>query len=92
MIRSFKHTGLKKFFQTGNKKGINPDHAEKLGRILDKLDIALAPRDLNLPGYQLHELIGDKAGMWAIKVSGNWRVTFIFSGNDVFDIDYIDYH
>ncbi len=92
MIKSFKHKGLKKFFETGSKVGIIPEHASKLGRILDRLDAAINANDMNLPGYRLHKLSGQKTDMWSVTVSGNWRITFIFEGEDVFIVDYMDYH
>jgi len=92
MIISFKHKGLEEFFNTGNKKGIQPDHATKLERILDRLDASKKPLDMNLPGYDLHELKGNRDGTWAVSVNGNWRVTFKFKGEDAFIVDYLDYH
>ncbi len=92
MIKSFRHKGLEEFFQTGNKKGIQPEHAPKLGRILDKLDASITPLDMNLPGYSLHELKGNEKGIWAVSVNGNWRVTFRFEDGDAHVVDYRDYH
>lgn len=92
MIKSFKHRGLEDFFNTGSKKGIRPEHALKLERILDRLAASKNPRDMNLPGYKLHELIGKKAGTWAVSLSGNLRVTFKFGGENAVFVDYIDYH
>ena len=60
MIKSFEHKGLKDFYETGSKKGIQPEHASKLGRILDRLDASVCPEDMNLPGYRLHKLQGKK--------------------------------
>jgi len=92
MIRSFKHKGLEQFFQTGSKRGIQPDHAPKIARILDRLDASVSPVDMNLPGYRLHELKGQETGTWAVTVNGNWRITFQFSGQDAIIVDYRDYH
>ncbi len=92
MINTFKHKGLEKFFLTGNRSRINPNHAAKLARMLDRLDASTGPRDMNLPGYGLHELKGKEKGTWAVSVSGNWRVTFIFEGPDAILVDYRDYH
>ena len=79
-------------FETGNKKGIIPDHAQKLARILDRLDASVVPNDMNLPGYKLHKLTGKEEGIWSVWVNGNWRVTFRFEGKDVVAVDYRDYH
>jgi proteic killer suppression protein len=92
MIKSFKHKGLQAFFEMGTQKGINPQHAAKLARILDRLDASRDPRDMNLPGFGLHRLSGDRAGELAVRVSGNWRVTFLFEGEDAVRVDYVDYH
>ena len=90
MIKSFKHKGLQTFFETGSKKGIRPEHALKSARILDRLDASINPGDMNLPGYYLHQLLGK--GTWAVRVSGNWRITFVFDGEDAILVDYKDYH
>ena len=92
MIRSFKHKGLERFFTSGSKGGIQPQHAERLRLILGRLNVSTAPRDMSLPGLKLHELRGARKGTWGVSVSGNWRVTFRFIGKDVTDVDYEDYH
>lgn len=92
MICGFKHKGLEKFFTTGTKSGIQAQHAERLRVILGRLNAATAPTDMNLPGLDLHQLKGDRKGTWAVKVSGNWRLTFIFVGKDADAVDYEDYH
>jgi toxin HigB-1 len=92
MIKSFKHKGLKLFFETGSKKGIIPDHADKLARILDRLDASVSPGDMNLPAYKLHKMIGKEERTWWVWVNGNWRVTFRFEGKDSVLVDYRDYH
>jgi len=91
-IRSFQHKGLARFFTTGSGAGIQAKHAERLRLILARLNVAAEPRDMNLPGLGLHPLKGDRKGRWAVKVSGNWRVTFGFAGKDVEKVDYQDYH
>ena len=92
MIKSFKHKGLKTFFETGSKKGIVPEHALKIARILDRLDSSIEPGDMALPGYYLHQLSGQEKDTWSVRVSGNWRITFVFEGEDVILVDYKDYH
>jgi proteic killer suppression protein len=92
MIRSFKHKGLERFFYTGSRRGIQPDQAEKLARMLDRLDASISPADMNLPGYRLHELKGKDAGTWSVMVNANWHVTFEFVGKDAVLVDYTDYH
>lgn len=92
MIKSFRHAGLEKFYRTGNKGGIQPVHAEKLGLQLFALDHAKSASDLARPGWSLNPLKGNLAGHWSIKVNGNWRITFRFEGEDVILVDYQDYH
>ncbi len=92
MIHGFKHKGLAKFFQTGSKAGIQAQHAERLELILGRLSAATSPKDMGLPGLELHPLKGDRKGGWAVKISGNWRVTFLFAEKDADDVDYEDYH
>jgi len=92
MIKSFEHKGLREFFETGTKKGIQAEHAPRLARILDRLDASISVQDMNLPGYRLHQLKGDKKDLWSVMVSGNWRVTFYFEGQDAYLVDYMDYH
>ncbi len=91
-ILHFRHKGLERYFLTGSTAGIQPKHAGKLRLILGRLNVAAEPRDMGLPGLGLHPLKGDRKGTWAVGVSGNWRVTFRFSGPDVEDVDYEDYH
>ena len=92
MIRSFVHKGLERFFRTGDKSGIQAKHAKRLRLILSNLDQAESPEDMDLPGLALHELKGPRKGVWAVKVSGNWRVTFRFVGHDAEMVNYEDYH
>ena len=92
MIKNFKHKGLKKLFESGVVTGIQPQHELRLRRILALLETADSIEDMDLPGLNLHELKGNRKGTFAVKVSGNWRVTFHISDGDAFDVDYEDYH
>jgi proteic killer suppression protein len=92
MIQGFRHKGLRALFETGVAKGIQPGQAPRILRILDLLEAAEAPEELNVPGYGLHPLKGDRKGEWAMKVSGNWRITFRFDGRNVTDVNLEDYH
>lgn len=76
MIKSFRHKGVKRLFETGERRGVVPELASRLRRQLDVLNRARTTSDMNLPGYRLHRLKGDRAGTWGVSVSGNWRVTF----------------
>lgn len=92
MIRSFKHKGLGKFFETGSTAGIQAAHSNRLRLILGRLHAATTAKDMDLPGLRLHELVGNRSGTWSVSVSANWRVTFIFVGEDAEVVNYEDYH
>jgi proteic killer suppression protein len=92
MIKSFAHKGLEEFFLTRSTKGIQAKHSARLETLLDRLDRAITARDMDAPGYALHSLKGDLAGLWSVKVSGNWRVTFRFEDGDAYIVNYLDYH
>ena len=92
MIKSFKHKGLKKFYETGSTKGIQAGHAEKLRMQLAALDTAHFIDDINIPGYRLHQLKGSRKDIWSITVNINWRLTFEFSDGNVYILNYEDYH
>jgi toxin HigB-1 len=92
MIKSFKHKGLKKLYESGSKRGVEPEHVARLRLILARLDASTAPEDMNLPGLSLHSLKGSLKNYWSVSVSGNWRVIFRFEDGYVLDIDYLDYH
>ena len=91
MIKGFKHKGLKKFWETGSTAKLQASHVKKLKRILNALDAAEIPDDMDLPGYRLHPYKGGK-NIWSVDISGNWRVLFRFEGTNVVDIDYCDPH
>ena len=92
MIESFRHKGLEDFFYDGTKRGIQPNHALRLSYIVDVLDAATTIQDINFPGSGLHQLQPRRDNRWALKVSGNWRVTFRFEAGNVYEVDYEDYH
>jgi proteic killer suppression protein len=92
MIKTFGHKGVERFFKTGSKAGIQPKHAGRLRRQLFALDNAKRAEDMNAPGWRLHALNGDLEGHWSIDVSGNWRLTFAFEGENAVLVDYQDYH
>jgi len=92
MIKSFKHKGLKKLFESGHTSGVNPQHVERLRRILALLETAETVDDMDLPGLHLHNLKGKRRDTLAVKVSGNWRITFRIKNEDVLEVNYEDYH
>jgi proteic killer suppression protein len=92
MIRTFKHKGLREFFETNNKRGILPELSTRLRDRLDVIDAANTLEDIALPNFDLHELKGNRAGTWAVKVNKNWRITFTFVAGDATDVNFEDYH
>lgn len=92
MIQSFRHKGLRKFFESASAAGIQPHHAKRLRMLLAALDTALNIEDMNVPGFRLHPLKGSERGRWSVWVNGNWRLTFEFKDGHAYVLDYEDYH
>lgn len=92
MIKSFRHKGLKKFYEAGKLAGIQPAHAKRLQMQLAALDTAQSIDDMDIPGFRLHPLKGAERGRWSIWVNGNWRLTFEFQDGNAYVLDYEDYH
>ncbi len=92
MIKSFKHKGLEKFYTTGNTKGIQAIQAKKLRQLLTILNAMTSTDDLKLPSLRFHQLQGHKKNLYSITVQANWRLTFEFDNENVYILDYIDYH
>lgn len=92
MIRSFRHRGLRRFFERGDRTRLDPEHVPKIRRILGRLNEAQEVGDMALPGYRLHPLSGERKGQWAVAVAGNWRIVFRFENGEATDVDYVDYH
>ena len=90
MIRSFRSKALQRFFETGDARRLSVQTSDRVGRILRALDAAAAPDDMNLPGFHLHRLRGTQR--FSVRVTGNWRITFGFKGDDAADVDLEDYH
>ena len=92
VIKSFRHKGLRQYWESGKTKGLNQAHIPRILRRLSALDVAESPRDIDLPGFRLHALKGQDKGRYSIWVTGNWRMTFEFDGIDVIILDLEDYH
>ncbi len=92
MILSFKHRGLKRLFERADPSQIGADLIHRVENILSTLDAAEAPQALDLPGYRLHRLKGERRGFWAVTVRANWRIIFRFKNGYAFDVELIDYH
>lgn len=92
MIKSFRHKGLRRLFETGTTSGVQASHAKRLRMQLAALDTALTIDDMDIAGFRLHSLKGAMRGRWSISVNGNWRVTFEFRDGNAYVLDYEDYH
>lgn len=92
MIQSFRHKGLRRFYEKNERKGLPPVLVDKISRILARLDIATVPEQMALPALKLHPLKGEFKGFWSVSVTGNWRIIFRFDGAAVVEVDLIDYH
>jgi proteic killer suppression protein len=92
MIASFRHRGLRRLYEQGDRSGINPDHAEKIRKILSALEAAEAPEELALPSFHFHRLTGNRRGYFSVTVRANWRITFRFEQGRAYDVHLEDYH
>lgn len=92
MIRSFKHKGLKRFYEDGDRSKLPPAFIDRIEEILGLLDVATTVRDMDLPQFRLHPLTGNRKGQWAVTVRANWRIVFRFDSGEAEDVDFTDYH
>ena len=92
MIKSFRHNGLKRLYETGKASGVQTAHTNRLRMQLVALDTSRTIEDMDIPGFKLHPLKGKLKGRWSVSVSGNWRITFEFRDGNAFVLDYEDYH
>jgi toxin HigB-1 len=92
MIRSFKHKGLKRLYEDGDRSKLPPALIDRIEEILGLLDVAAKVRDMDLPQFRLHPLTGNRKGRWAVTVRANWRVVFRFDTGEAEDVDFTDYH
>jgi len=92
MIKNFKHRGLKRLYEKGDRSKISPNQLDKIELILADLDAAEVIDDMRLPGYRLHSLHGDLSGFYTVDVSGNWRIIFRFEAGEASEINLVDYH
>ena len=92
VIKRFSHKGLEALFSTGSTKGVDAAFADKLRRMLSLLHSGPLPKAMDLPGYKLHALKGERKGGWAVQVTWNRRLTFDIEGEDATNVDLEDYH
>ena len=79
-------------FQFPDKEKLQPQHISKIRVILTRMDAATAVSDMNVPGYRLHQLTGELRAFWSVKIDKNYRIVFRFGGDDIHNVDYLDYH
>ena len=92
VIRSFRRKGLERYFTKSDRNGIDGKQSARILRLLNRLEAAISPEDMNLPGYCFQQLKGSRKGAYAVSVSGNWRITFRFEDGDAVDVHLEDYH
>ena len=92
MIIRFRHKGLERLFASGDARGVSAQQVKRLRRLLASLSTATSPLNMNIAGYRLHPLSGEREGEWAVSVSGKWRLVFRFDGENATDVDLVDYH
>ena len=92
MIRSFRHRGLERFYERGDRSLIQPELQDRVEVMLAQPDVASSPKAMRLPHYRLHALKGNLKGYWSVTVRANWRIIFRFEGENVYDVELIDYH
>ena len=86
-----KHKGLRKLFELGNTSGVQSQYSKRIKLILALLETAGTIDEMDLPDLKLHELRGDRSGIWSVKVGGNYRITFQIDAGDIYNVDYEDY-
>jgi toxin HigB-1 len=91
VIGSFRHKGLEEIYLTGKTRRIGADHVRKCVRILQLLEVAAIPTDMDIAGFRFHGLQGNPK-RWSVRVTGNYRITFGWSGESAVEIDFEDYH
>ena len=91
-MRRLRHRGLNRLHERDDARGLNARHLEKVLRILARLDQASEPEHMDLPGFRLHPMKGERAGFWSVTVQANWRIVFRFEDGDATDVDFLDYH
>lgn len=92
MIEDFRHKGLRRFYEKGDRSGLSAKMIPRIREILSILEAAESLREADIPGYRLHPLAGDLKGFWSVRVTGNWRIIFRFEKGKALGVDLVDYH
>jgi toxin HigB-1 len=90
VIASFRHKGLEELYLTGKTRRIGADQIGKCVRLLQLLVVAARPEDMNIAGFRFHGLQG-KPKRWSVRVTGNYRITFGWLGENALEVDFEDY-
>ena len=92
VIKGFAHKGLERFFVKNDRRLLDAKQLPRIERILDALELASSVAELDIPGFKLHKLTGNRKNTWSMRVTGNWRITFRFENGDTHDVNLEDYH
>ena len=92
MIRSFRSKGLRRFAESGDASKLSVQNIPRVEALLRRLDAVRRPEYMNLPGLFFHPLKGRDKGRYSIRVTGNYRLTFGWDGDNAIDVDLEDYH
>jgi len=92
MIRSFRSKALRRYAETGDRSKLSVQNLRRLDAMMERLNGALSPEDMSVPGWRFHSLKGKLEGRYAVDASGNWRLTFGWDGRDAIEVDLEDYH
>ncbi len=92
VIQRFRTKSLERLHHQNSTRGVPQDQVKRLKRILHRLDKAIEPGDMNVHGWHLEPLKGNRAGQWSVRVTGNWRVVFRFENGHATDVEHVDYH
>jgi toxin HigB-1 len=92
MIRSFRSKALRQLARTGDASKLSVQSELRLRLILNALNDATRPEQMNIPGLRFHALRGQRKGRYAVWANGNWRITFGWAKEDAIDVDLEDYH
>jgi proteic killer suppression protein len=92
MIHNFKSRTLQALWEKDQTKGIDPKSLKKIRRILSALNAAAKPDDMNLPGFNFHELKGNRKGHYAVTIRANFRIVFEWDNGEAVRVREEDYH
>jgi proteic killer suppression protein len=92
MIRSFKNKGLAELWSSGRTGKIDAKVQKRILVRLDRLNVAVKPEEMNVPGFDFHALRGFVPVRYTVHVNGPWCITFEFEKGDAWRVDFEQYH